>query len=64
MKALKIIFGIICAAGILLIIGTIGQDDFNTMVLQQPHETNYLQLIIGFLMVLPMPIICIRGKRR
>ena len=64
MKALKIIFGIICASGFFLIIGAIGQDDFNTMVLKQAEPINWIQLLIGFLMVLPMPIICVKGKRR
>lgn len=62
MKTLKILSGIICAIGMVLIIGAIGQDDFNTMVLQQAHTTNWIQIIIGFLMMVQLPLVIMRKR--
>ena len=53
MKALKILTVILFMAGLLLIVGAIGEDDFFLMELHQEHTLNWIQIIVGFLMEIP-----------
>lgn len=63
MKALKIISGIICAVGAVLIFGVITQNDFNDMVLRETVPTNWNQMIIGMVMVLQCVVITMIRKK-
>lgn len=62
MKVLKILFGIMLAVGMVLIIGAVGQDDFVTTELEQAHSLDWIQIIIGFLMMFPFVIINVRKR--
>ena len=57
MKILKYSTGILAAIGFLLIIGTVGADDFYTIELQQPHDFGFGQILVGLLMIIPCIIV-------
>lgn len=65
MKAFWKIFSVIVfMAGMLLIIGAVGEDDFYLMELQQAHSFNWIQILIGFLMQIPFVIVANREERK
>lgn len=58
MKAFwKIFSAIVFVAGMLLIIGAVGEDDFYLMELQQAHSLNWIQILLGILMQIPFVIV-------
>lgn len=56
MKAIKIIAGIAFALGLFLILGAAGASDM-AIKMHQAHQVNWLQLIGGVLLMLPLPIL-------
>ena len=61
MKVIKILFGIMLAVGIVLVIGAVGADDL-AVELDQAHSLDWIQIIVGFLMMLPFVIINVRKR--
>ena len=56
MRFIKTISAIAFALGVILIIGAAGTNDMMNE-LQQPHSVNWLQVIGGLLLMLPLPIV-------
>ena len=57
MKALKIITGVMAAAGFCWLAGLIGTDDFYTMELHAQHMISMKDYIIGVALMIPFPIV-------
>lgn len=47
---------ILCAIGMLMVIGAIGTDDFFIKVLKQEHTLQVGRIIIGLILCAPLPI--------
>lgn len=56
MKTLKTAAGIAFAIGFILILGAAGASDMANE-LQQVHTTNWIQIIGGLILMMPLPII-------
>lgn len=55
-RRIKLITGILMVIGLILMLGEIGTAEIMDR-LGEPYKFNYLQVIIGFLMAMPFPII-------
>lgn len=62
MKTIKIAAGIAFALGFILILGAAGASDM-AMEMQQAHNINWLQILGGLILMLPLPIIKSRCDR-
>lgn len=54
MKRIKVLTGILFVIGLFLILGEAGRSDM-LMELHQEYHMNYLKIIFGILMMLPLP---------
>lgn len=62
MKTIKTAAGIAFALGFILVLGAAGASDM-AMEMQQAHNINWLQILGGILLMLPLPIIKCRCDR-
>lgn len=52
-KIINVFMALMCLAGMVMIIGTFGTDDFYLKELHQMHQLNYSMIIYGFILCVP-----------
>lgn len=62
MKIMTVLEYVAMIIGLILVFGAIGTDDFYLMELHQAHDLEYVKIIIGVLMCLPVILHNVKGS--